>query len=636
MTDIASPDEILINSLRYHLAGPVSLQSSRREADVVRIPLIDTRAGIGHYKQREALSSPPAKVWFGLGETMVMGSITLPPLATSAGSPSGVAASVEPLLIYEWVDQVWTVWGNEVYTWSGPSGTTWSTSQRTLATTPYSSISHTDSSGSRRMFLLCGDNIDYVNTSGTWSRLTATNAHYGVSYNSFLWTISDTGILFRNASGTDAWSTPWTARAVLPVGASKVTALFMYRNASGDPAIHAKTTEGVWVYDDTNDKWYPTELTYPRHPNAGKAAGVWRGLQGENGTEVSGAWIPVGMGVYGYVASDRASVMAIGPDLEDGVPSGYDGRIVGLTPTHNYVVILMDATTSDVTDADYGYLDSTTHYISGGDTFETRTGRAWLAANQGLGWHVRWEGATTDRPPHNVIVSQAYGGQYRLYWDANNTLYWMDIPQGIANFREIPTQTFGANTGLAGIKFPFLVGSGPGNNDLLVRVLCRVSGASSTETVTIGYAVNFSTYLDLPIIQASGLTTFTIDPGADNLAEGALFDYLSLRVKLSRGATTTNRPVIEYLAIDYIPGQPKQSLWRIPIDTTQSFGQRSSNGILDELLALIDPSLRIELIWKNQATNTSDIHMCTIIGIEGASATPGYEHGIYNLICLEV
>jgi len=639
MVDIVHEGELLIGNSRYRLAGPVVLQAgSRGDATPRRVVLTDTRRGLGAYKQREGLpEETAASIWDGTAETMVAGAITLPPYVNTVTFATD--GDNFPQLLYPWRDSVYAVWGLGVYAVPTIETGDFSASIRTLATTPQSYVAH-EASGTQRMFLLCGSNIDYVDLTGTWTRITGTDAVMGVTYNNFLWVVGENGAFNRNAAGTDAWGA-WTARQSLPLSAGRSLALGMYRQPDGDPAIYAKTETGLYIYDDTNNVWAATDLAYPTQPRATSAMAVWRGIPGSGGTEESGVYVGQGLGVYSYVTGQSgSSVIPLGLDLRDGVPSAYRGPILNLEAAHNYLLALVDARTSLEDDSDYGF-------ISGGEdstmVLPTSSGRLWIAAWTGAGWHRRWESVSTTNTATvrgQLLVTKAYG-KYRAFWGEEGGIYWMDLPIDTLNFREVSTQRFqkyigdsGASTGLL---YPWQFGSDPGNTDTLIRVLCRTSGCSGTETVILGYATNFSASVtDLATISSDGLTTFNnLNLDSNSNAQGVEFDWLQLRVKMARGNTITTRPAIEYLAYDYVPGNPKINIWRVPIDLRTAMGQRSTNGMLLELNTWLNPQDLVPVVWMDQRSASTDVHMVNVVGIEGATPANGWESGIYHLLLQE-
>ena len=649
MPDITHSNEVIINSLRYKLASPVKLQtmellperlpqgaySYRSAPGRQRVVLADTTGGMGQHRFKDDVDPQlPNTFWFGVFDGFTPGSLTLPYLATSASRPAAVGVLTAVNALYEFNDQVWVSWGTDLYTWTGPSGTTWSAIERSLAAAPTDAVIH-ENAATKRVFVLQGSAIDYQSAGGAWSRITTSvNANYGVSYNAFLWTISTDGTFLRNASGTQAIAS-WTTRQTLPVGNSTVVRLFLYREADGTPAIHAKTTEGLWVYDDTNDIWYPSEVRYPRHPNIGRGVDVWRGLSAGDRGQVAGTYIPVGMSVYGYVAGDQASIYSVGLDRNDGVPDGYDGYIRSMYPAHMFNLALIDATGNTATDATTGRVSGNADILSGADVIFESTGITWMAAWTGDGWMPMWESAAAQAAGRHVIVSQAYGGRYRAYWDAEGVLYWMNLPTATTNPRENLTIERAAS---GATQWPWHPGSGAGNQDVLASVISRVSSATSTETVAIAYGTDLadSTWTTLVTRNSNGLVTTDLDPDADSNAEGVLFDFLRLRATYARGSTNTTRPILEYLAFEFVPGLPKTYLWQCAVDLREAFGQRSTQTMLTELTNLADPQIMRSVIWRSQSSSTNDVHMCKLVKIEGAGTGNQWEDGVYQLTFIEV
>lgn len=642
MADVRFQDEIFINGQRFRTSGPVKLRSldtipqNIREtafrqlnapAKVTHI-FSNTRGGGGLYRIRPEEGDIPIKTWDSLAWTMSTPAVPLPPLATSAGSP---LTATDFQLLAEYNGVVYGVVGPSVFPWNGPSGTSWGASVRTLSTPVISSVYH-PSGGTTRWFLLCNANIDYYD-GAAWAQTTGTAADYGVSYNGFLWVMDELGAFRRNAAGTDAWGA-WTTRQTLPLPyGHRVRGLILYRTADGTSAIYAKTTGGLWAYDDTNDKWFPTELQVPNYRGMTTALDSWRGL-GLPDKERTGIYLGVGLSVYGYAAGDPAEVWNIGPDTQDGVPSGFGGVVAALAATHNFNLALVVGTTESSTDAEFGELDMGP--VGGSEVIAATTGYTWLTAFTGLGWHKLWESGSTDIAGAHLLVANAYD-TYRAYWTASQTMYWMDLPTTILNPREVSDKPY-ATSGR--IIYPWDNGSQEGAQDLAIEIRIRTAGCSATETVTLNYATDFDdTTWTAPahatftsgIITANGLHTFTLGTSA----RGVLFDAIRLRLQGARGATTTSKPQVDYLAFDYIPSLTPVLVWEVGIDARAMYGQRSTADQLADLIDLADPQVLREVIWRNQASATDDTHQCKLVGITGQGSAGPNEFGIYTLTLLE-
>ena len=647
MADVAFAGEILINGERYDLATGTkvelqSLSTIEGEQALRRVVLVDATRGIGIQSLREGQDAAlNGRIWFSLADTITYGQLTLPYLATSASKPSGVADNTPCYLLFEWQGLVYAVWGDSLYLWSGPTGTTWSSAIATFTAQPQDTAVHTDSAGVRRVFIFCNTAFVHITESGTVTVLVSTAAHHGVSYNGFLWAIDElTGAFKRDADGTTAWGS-WTARQALPLNSGeRVLKLVLYRTSGGEAAIYAKTTNGLWLYDDTNNKWSPTELQVPTPSNISHAAAVWRGVPTGENSQASGVYVPMGQDVYGYVAGsagEQAAIIDLTPGAPDGLPDGYAGYVADMFPAHNAMFALVTAADWRLSAAN-NEGDANNGFVSEGelidaDAFYIAQGRSTLLAWNGRGWHVLWRSAAaTDWVANKLLVAAAYG-KYRVYFVVDNIMYWMDIPQGTINASQDTTLPRAAS---GEIVFPHHFGSGPGSMDVLKRILSRTAGASSTETVAIAYDTNKSgSYTTAVTRNTNGLVTTTLDPDADSNGEGVLFDFLQFRASFARGGTTTSRPLLEYLAFDYVPGALKKLTWTATLDLRGFKGQRSADGQRDELVTLADPAVLVPVIWQNQGSSTDEVHMCKLVSIQG-SADGQIESGVYKVTFLEV
>src|SRR3546814_16059832 len=94
------------------------------------------------------------------------------------------------------------------------------------------------------------------------------------------------------------------------------------------------TKVGVWVHDDANARFLPTDLRLPFHPQGGRGNVVWRGS----------IYTSAGNSIYQFQAgSDASQVDVVGPDRDHGLPAGKRGAISALEGSHNDPLALLDA-----------------------------------------------------------------------------------------------------------------------------------------------------------------------------------------------------------------------------------------------------------------------------------------------------
>ena len=141
------------------------------------------------------------------------------------------------------------------------------------------------------------------------------------NWNDRVWGITEDGKLYD----TFALSNSWEFQSAIPVHETPVQNMFIYRDVSGEPVIHALTETALWIHDHANQRFLKTDVTFPRSPRNGLGAVVWRG----------DLYISAGLSVYRYGGGGAPVLSLVGPDRDQGVPWPGESMIVKLVPTHN-------------------------------------------------------------------------------------------------------------------------------------------------------------------------------------------------------------------------------------------------------------------------------------------------------------
>lgn len=394
-----------------------------------------------------------------------------------------------------------------------------------------------------------------------------TDHKWGVSYNGSIYTMDDDGNFYSSAAPEDS-GTAWSTLDSLPLAVTP-QGLDLYRDEDGDFAIYCRTTGGLYSYDATNDVWQKTDLKLPEHSSCGKGFVHWR----------EAAYISAGLDVLKYQAGSTVTVAQAGLNQDDGLPSEYRGEIQALIEGYNEFWALVDSS-----------------QVSG-------TGYSTLMSYNGSAWMCTWEGSTADDTMHCGIVSSA-SDEYRLYFDHDSKIYYIDLSRDMLNPLKISTKTYAAS----GIHItPWFDGGVSVYDKLALRLKIFCDDISTTETVTIKYRIDHeNTDLD------TGWTTLETLDSANDIGEkvidfvageGLVFKSIQFRFDLARGSTTTSTPDIQWVSLSYIKLLPAVWGYNMTVDCTHKYGIYSPFQLQDKLNKLVETQTLFPFTYRNYDTD---------------------------------
>ena len=361
--------------------------------------------------------------------------------------------------------------------------------------TNYLVLAHYDSNGSGYSYATV-PSYDGSNNAA-WTNDTA-DTKYLAQWDDRLWGISHSGQLwYAFTPGTE------TDDAQLPLPAGYVTGLFVARDAGGEPILYAATKKGLWAHDAANARFVKTEVEFPFHPHAGKGTERWR----------DSIYFPSGLGLYRYVNGTNAAVLTVsGPDRDDGLPDDKRGTIMLTAGTHNEFLVGVDATTApSITSSDsipyqWGGPGIGGH---GSMVIDEGTGYSSILGYNELGWEAKWVAATAGRKIDSMHVSNAYSDvneNYRLWFGFNDHVYYMKLPVDIINPSRV-TEFEYASSGTH--ETPWFNAGQSEVDKLALKLKVEAQDVSSTETVRVEYATNYSESFD-PFVNSAGSDISTI------------------------------------------------------------------------------------------------------------------------------
>lgn len=348
--------------------------------------------------------------------------------------------------------------------------------------------------------------------SSPWIQPTGQFASYFTIWNDALYKIDYEGYLSYTTDGNT-----WTSAGKLTEPFGTINSLFIDRDQDGAMVIYAGTTKGTFQHDNTNSRFIATELQLPEHPTSALGTCHFR----------EGRFISAGLDILKYIAARTATIQSVGLDRDDGLPADFQGEITKLIKGYNEFYALVDPT-----------------YVTG-----TQYGS--VMAYDGLGWQCTWLSGTANKAMKTGMVSSCYSS-YRLYWGANNKIYYIPLERNLRNPRKISTFNYGA----AGKHLYPNFDAGTAHDKLAVRAKIECDKITTNETVIFSYRINhantdvdtgWDTLATLDTTAETGKTEHDFGSSA-----GIVFRDIQFRLDLARGGTPTLTPDVMKLSLSYL------------------------------------------------------------------------------------
>ncbi len=455
-----------------------------------------------------------------------------------------------------------------------------------------------------RLYIYLGDatNYWYMATNEAITESNSANAFWGIQWGDLLWKLKSDGT-FSSSSDPDGAGPTWANEGDITDIASQIESLLVGPDSTGASQIYCATNSVLKIYDDVNNKWLDTQVRLPNHPNGGKGACYWN----------DAIYLSAGLGVTKYVTGSTGSITEVGLDRDGGLPVEYNGEIVKFCGDSRYEMFaLVDA--SQV----------------------TGTAQSGLYSWDGKGWFCYWADANNDAAMYDVIVSSAESS-YSVYWSCGSLIYYIDLPRGLSNPKQLSTQTYATS----GIFLSSWFDANSSVFDKLAQMFRTFAkGITTTETVVIKYRTN-RTYMD----RDSGWTTLdTLDTAGENgvkenvLSSGAgvKVQAIQYRLDLARGATTTLSPDIQSLVLSYLllTGSADNKAWDFTVNIDGGIDNTTAGQQFTNIWAALTSDTLIPLnIWGDK---TDEPHYVKLFLRNGDTQTGREFKGQMNLTAIEL
>ncbi|MCX6020913.1 MAG: hypothetical protein NTZ05_04130, partial [Chloroflexi bacterium] len=560
--------EIILGEVRYPIIEPVrtSLQVSWPDKQVIGEPgpddepllsnwvISDSRGGLGVDLLDLQDKRHAGRFWWSTAWTLTKNMITLPPYAQSCGNPG----TADPVLTWEYKNAQYAVFGAKVYKWLEGSGT-WSSSLHTLPNAPIDAVVYVKTVAVAVLVIACGTAL--VTFDGTtWTDHTNTGS-WLANWDDKVWKIDSVGQLKYSV---DPAANAWTTDAVLRLHEddSATGLLVGPEPETKSPVIYVTTTSGLWIHDASGPKLNPTGFVAPGQSTGGQGSARWRAMLYYNSRD---------LGVYQFNPVDGATptVTPMGLDLDDGLPSDIKGVLVKLESTHNWLLALVDGGRGAV------LVSTGTEPTWDSETFPVTMGYTSLMAWNGVGWHCIWRSAASVAGGRVLSVSQAYG-DYRVWFSAGKTVYYIRLNPAVENPRHSSTKTF---TDQAVEYITPAFGAGTTQDKLAVALKVNTEGCSATETVVIYVDYDLSdSWALFGAISSNGLHSFTFQTN-DTFMDGKVYNFIRFKFVLSRGSNNTTRPVVTYVVAPFLKLLDRVMAFEVTVDCTKSYKDLSAKQL---------------------------------------------------------
>jgi len=377
------------------------------------------------------------------------------------------------------------------------------------------------------------------------------------------------------------------------------------------------TKVGLFAHDALNNRFVETEMTLPFHNQAGQGSGRWR----------DATFIPAGLGIYRYVAGSTAVIDVVGPDRDHGIPEDKRGYVRQLIPSHNDLLAVTDGTSAPPLNmfSGMGTGNQESEVIAQG------IGTSAILGWNGIGWETKWLGSAAAKAVTYAIVSNAYN-TYRLWWAWNQRIYFMQLPSDVVN----PKQQSNFDYATSGeMETPWFNADQEDTNKLAVGVRIDVEDSSSTETVVVDYATNYSTtYTTLGTISSDGTTEYLF-PNSTT-PTGTAFRSIRFRVTLARGSSSL-KVSPNVLSITFIYRKKLPAKWghQVEVNLSEDYKANSPKEMRASLLAAVESESLVELTFREDGGGTRNFYV-DVVSASGLEHTGYDERGTSRLVLVEL
>ena len=292
--------------------------------------------------------------------------------------------------------------------------------------------------------------------------------------------------------------------------------------SDGSATLYFCGTEGLFTIDTTNAIAYKQEVAYPNTTNAGNVGIYWN----------ANVWVATGYGIL-KVAPSVATF--VGPDQDDGLPTGYHGKIYDFATVNNWLVYCGNGGSTD-----YSFIFKRNSTLGGNlEVYITSAVNKPIAAI------------------HHSPSSQYTNG--RLWFGEDTSIKYMMMPDTTSNVKQVATYEYVNDSSFG--QFPIFRKLAAISKTAL-GVAAITKSCDEDDFISVFYGLNGAgPVTSLGAFKTSPKpTTLTFNSGL-----GTEFYTIQFCIKLFRGSTNTNSPELESLLFYYLPVPSRISSWQFTV-----------------------------------------------------------------------
>jgi len=503
----------------------------------------DLRGGIGLASE---LASETGRSYFAEGvDTSIERCIIAGPKINTAGT-----FGVTPVKIVDFSNGTYGIGHNLIAKWN--TGTSAWDSKKADFANPIDALVVTDETST--YFVVSSATAAIYSTDGTtWNTLTGGKGYLSVLDNRLCGFYG--GIMNYSPRGDidGSWST-------FKVSAYLGTIRRMFPGKllnTGEPVLYLSTTEGLWAIDFWTQQIYKQEISFSPHTSAGYCGMYWN----------SYVFIATGAGIKKVTPG---LVSDIGPDQDDGLPSGYQGYVSDMVGLSDWMIYAVNGGSSD---------------------------RSSIFKRHGSlgGNHQIYTTSAVNNPItciHHSPSSLYTNG--RLWWGEGTSIKYCMFPDFTANPTEISTYEYTSPSGklILPICRPLAV-----ITKTALRVSAVTKNCSATKYITVYYKVdNASSWTSLGTFTSSPL------PTALEFASGAGLEFRTIQFGLEFTTdSSTTTPELESLMFTFLPCPARIRGWQFPISVNGS----NAETIISDLHTIQDKNTLVTFYPSGNSARAS-------------------------------
>jgi len=250
-----------------------------------------------------------------------------------------------------------------------------------------------------------------------------------------------------------------------------------------------------------------------------------------------------------------------------------------------------------------------------------------------LGWECKWQASNSGVAIHALHVSSAYE-KYRVWWGHSDDVYFMPIPSDIINPSEVAEFSYALT---ATHETPWFNAGQSEVDKLALKLKTEVQDASSTETVKVEYATDYSeSYTDAgSTITSNGIDTYTFGSSA-----GLDFRAIKFKLTLARSSATTTglekfeSPDVVSLTLEYRKKLPAKWGHSIQVDLNNDYKGKNPKDLRAALISAIESTTLVEFTFRDDSGGTRNYYV-DVVSATGVEFTGSDERGTSTISVME-